>query len=82
MRGFKLGKELARRTDLSSSRIFQTLTDSLFCVSLCGYIEQALVCFGILHHGGGSSVDCKYERALALPEMLHELAGRAAERGQ
>jgi hypothetical protein len=82
MRGFKLGKELAYRPELSFPRILKALADAFIRIGAGGNIEQVLVSLGILHDGGRFSVYGEHEGTFALLEMLDELAGGAAECGE
>ena len=79
---FKLSEEFARRTKPSGSRVFKALTDAFLGVGAGGNVEETLVGFRILHYSRGLAVDGEHNGALALLEMLHEVAGRAAESGQ
>src|SRR5208337_1036896 len=47
-----------------------------------GKVEQALIGCGVLHHSRCLPIHRKYHGALALLELLHEVAGLAAESGQ
>ena len=60
--------------------VFDTLSDALKGIGLCGDVEQALIGFGILDDRFCFSVDRKNERFLRFLELLHELSRIAAER--
>src|SRR5260370_36955702 len=70
------------RPDLSFPRVLQPLTDAFFCVGAGGNVEQALISSGVLHDGFCLPLHGKHHRALALLELLHEVARTPAEGGQ
>src|SRR3981189_887493 len=59
--------------------VIKPLADSLFRIRAGGDVEQALVSFGVLHDGGSLPLDGEHHGALAFLQLLHEVAGTAAE---
>src|ERR1700686_3398737 len=78
----KLLKYFSRRSSTSVSYIIQPLTNRFLVVGAGCNIEQALVGLRILHNSLGLAVHRKHDGPLALFELLHEVAGFAAESGQ
>src|SRR5690349_18044409 len=82
MPGLEIGYEFANRSPFSSAGLFQPLPDPFFGVRAGRDVQKALLGFGILYNSGCLSLHCQDKRALALPQMLHEIARAAAEGGQ
>src|SRR5467141_3397377 len=82
MRGFKLVEKLLRGSGLSFFRVRQALTDTFRNIGASSNVEQVLIGLRILHDGRGLSFHSKHHGALALLELLYEVAGAAAECGQ
>src|ERR1039458_9124765 len=79
MRGFKLGKKFSDWLELPFSCVVQALTDAFLGVGLSGNVEQALIGFSVLHDGRRLTIYGEHDGALALLEVLNEVAGRTAE---
>jgi len=62
--------------------ILQSLANSFAEIGESGDVEQPLISFGILDHGPRLALDGEYHRALGLLELLHKVAGAAAEGGE
>src|SRR5258708_12842084 len=82
MRGFKLAEKLLRGPGLSFFRVRQALTDTFLNIGAGSNVEQTLIRLSILHDWRGLSLHSKHDRALALLELFHEVAGASAEGGQ
>jgi hypothetical protein len=80
MLGSKLGEEFPSRTYPSLLDVLQSLPDPFASISESGDIEQPLISSGVLHHCLRFSFDSENHRPLRLLELLHEVAGAAAER--
>src|SRR5208337_1923690 len=79
MPGFKLSEKLPRWPCPSFFHILQTLAHGFLLIGASGKVEQALIGCGVLHHSRCLPIHRKYHGALALLELLHEVAGLAAE---
>src|SRR5580692_4930308 len=79
MRDFELVEELPRGPCPSFFHILQALTNAFLCVGACGNVEQALISLGILDNSRRLPLYGKHYGALALLELLHEVAGTSAE---
>jgi hypothetical protein len=79
MHGFELAEKLSRWPDLSFFRIRQPLTDAFLNIGAGRNVEQALIGFGILHHGCGFPLYGKHYRTLGFSELFHEIAGPPPE---
>jgi hypothetical protein len=62
--------------------VVQTLAYAFFRIRSSGNVEQALICFCVLHDGRCLSLDREHNRAFALLELLHEVAGTTAKSRQ
>jgi hypothetical protein len=82
MPGFEVPENFPRRPDLPLFCVFQTLTDTFFCIGTGGNVEQALIGFGILYDSRCLPFHRKHHSALCLFKLLHEIAGSAAKRRQ
>src|ERR1700726_4889966 len=82
MLGFELVEKFLCRPNLSFFHVLEALADAFFCVDAGGNVEQALIGFSILHDGSCFPLHRKHHRALAFLELLHKVAGTAAERRQ
>jgi hypothetical protein len=74
-----LVKDISRRASASVGYIIETLTDAFLCIGAGGNVEQALIGFGVLHDSRCLSLHSEHHGALALLELLHEVAGPATE---
>jgi len=74
-----LVKRLSRRTRAPTRHVLRALSDALFGISLCSYVKQALIGFGVLHDGCRLPFDCEHNRALAPLQLFHKIAGTSAE---
>src|SRR5580658_5504921 len=63
----------------SVSHVVESLADSFLRICAGGNIEQALVGFSVLHDGRGLPLHGEHHGALAFLQLLHEVAGSAAE---
>src|ERR1700730_5639076 len=63
----------------SVGHIIKSLADSLFRIRAGGDVQQALVGFGVLHDSCCLPLYSEHHGALALFQLLHEVAGTAAE---
>jgi hypothetical protein len=79
---FEFVEELAGRTSFTLPGLFQTLPDAFLDVSLGCDIKQPLICFGVLHYGGGFSLDRQYNRTFSLSKLLHEITGPPSKGSQ
>src|SRR5690348_4183498 len=79
---FEFCEELACWPYLALSHVLEALTYTLRGIGPSSDIQQPLVGFCILYNGRGFALDGQYDRTFALFELLHELAGAPAERGQ
>src|SRR5579872_2377961 len=82
MESFEFVEELVGVAESSLTVVLKTLPDAFSCIGLCGDIEQSLIGLGVLHYGSRLAFDRQHHRALALPQLLHEVTGTAAERSQ
>jgi hypothetical protein len=76
------GKHFFGRIGAAGFDVFAALTDSFDDVSLGGDVEEALIGFGGLDNGLGSSVDGENDGAARLLELLEHLDGVVAEGGE
>jgi hypothetical protein len=65
MRGFKLGKELARLPASSLLCVLGSLPDPSFRVGTSRHVKQALVGFRVLNHRRRLAIHRKHHGALA-----------------
>jgi hypothetical protein len=72
-------KDLPCRGGTSVGYVVQSLTDTLFRIGARGNIQKTLISLRVLHNGRSLSFDPKHHGALALLELLHEIAGPPAE---
>jgi hypothetical protein len=79
MLGFELAEKLSRRSNSCLFRILEALTDAFLRVSPGRNVKQALIGFRILHNGRSFTLHGKYNRALGLLQLFHEIAGAAPE---
>jgi hypothetical protein len=79
MLGFEVREKLPRRPDPALFHVLQTLTDAFLGIGAGGNVEQALIGCGVLHDGRRLSFHSKDDGTLRFFELLHEVAGRAAE---
>src|SRR5579872_3901498 len=82
MRGFEFGEELFHVTALALLCLFKALADAFASVGLGCDVEQALIGPSVLDDGFGLAFDGEHHGSLALLELLHEVAGTAAEGGE
>jgi hypothetical protein len=78
----ELSKEIANGPAFSATRFFESLTDALPGIGAGSDIKKALVGLRILHDRGGLPLHRQYYWTLASVQLLHEVTGAAAERGQ
>src|ERR1035441_2538101 len=62
--------------------VIKPLANALVHIGAGGDVEQALIGFGVLHNGLGLALDREHYGPLAFLELLHEVAGAAAEGSQ
>src|ERR1700674_1713245 len=79
MLGFELVEKLLRGPSFSFFRVLQALTDAFLCIDAGSDVEQALIGLGILHDGRCLPPHREHHRALALLELLDEVARPSAE---
>ena len=82
MRGFEIHEKLPRWPELPSLCVLQALTNTLLGIGARGDIEQALVGLSILYDSRRLPLHGQHHGALGFLELLHEVAGSAAECGQ
>src|SRR6266540_1378833 len=79
---FELSKELFDVTAFPALGLFEALTDAFIRIGAGRDVEEALIGLRVLHYRGSPALHRQYDGALTLPELFHEVAGAAAERGQ
>lgn len=82
MPGFELGEKVADGARFACSGVFQALADAFGGVGLGSDVEQVLVRLCVLNHDNGFSLNGEHHRTLTFLELLHEIAGTAAEGGE
>jgi hypothetical protein len=75
-------KDLFGRAGTSMGYVIKPLSDTLFRISARRDVQKTLVGFRILHDSSGLSIHREHDRTFALPELLHEVTGPAAEASQ
>jgi len=75
----ELGEKFPGRPSQSLLGLLQSLADSFPSIGSRSDIEQALISFGVLHHGLRLPFNGKHHRPLGLLELLHKIARPAAE---
>ena len=76
-----LVEHFTRRPGPAIGNIFEALPDALGRAGFRGEIEQVLIGFGVLDHGGSFSIHRQNERALSLAQVAQKLRRVIAERG-
>jgi hypothetical protein len=76
-----LVEDLPRGAGAAVRQILQALADAFGGTGLGRQVEQVLVRFSVLHHGGGPAVHRQDDGTFGLPEMAHELRRVIAEGG-
>jgi len=76
---FKGFEEILRGASASIFYIGETLADSLLRAPSRGDIQQSLIGFRVLHDGSRLTLHCENDGPLAALDLLHEIAGAAAE---
>ena len=77
---FELSKELS--TAFPALGLFEALTDAFIGIGAGSDVEEALIGLRVLYYRRSPALHRQYDGALTLPELFHEVAGAAAERGQ
>src|ERR1019366_10442457 len=75
----ELGKKFPSGSSLPAARFFEPLADALVHIGLRGDVQQALIGLGVLHDCLSLALDREHHGALALLELLHEIAGATTE---
>jgi hypothetical protein len=65
---------LSRRASASVGYVIKALADAFRCVGTGRNVEQALISLGVLHDSRCLTLHREYYGALALLELLHEVA--------
>jgi hypothetical protein len=81
MGGFEFGEELFGIATLAPFGLVEALPDALVGVCMSGDVEQSLIGLRVLNHCGSLAPHRKDNRAFTFPQLLHEIAGLAAEAG-
>src|SRR5580698_7222238 len=82
MRGFEFGEEFLDVAALAPLCLAEALADARGGVGAGGDVEESLIRLGVLNHGGRLAFHREHNGAFALLELLHKVAGPAAESGQ
>src|SRR5580658_3912763 len=82
MRGFEFGEEFLDVAAFATLCLDQALADALAGIGAGGEVEEALIGLGIHDDSGSLAFHREYNGAFALLELLHKVAGPAAESSQ
>src|ERR1700723_2892150 len=82
MRGFEFGKEILDVAAFAPLCLAEALANALTGIAAGSEVKEALIGLGILNHGNSLASHREHNGAFALLELLHEVAGPAAESGQ
>jgi len=82
MGGFECGEEFLDVKAFAPLCVVEALADALAGVGAGSEVEEALIGLGVLNHSGSLAFNREHNGAFALLELLHKIAGSAAEGGQ
>jgi len=72
MRGFEVSEKLSRGPEPTLFGVLKALTDALRGMGTGGYVEQALIGFGILYNGRRFPLHGQHHGALGFLELFHK----------